>query len=137
MKHLMFTSLLLLTSLFYEQTTTAQSKKSFSNGQYAVKIASAIEEDEVTVEWITDREVNIRFFILERSLDGVTYSMIAMIPAKNRFALTTRYKVNDQETLLQPGMQVHYQLKTVDMNGLHQVSTLVVGKDAEGLISSR
>ena len=135
MKHQLCTLLVVL-NMFTCLVATAQATDPAAMDEGAVKIQSSIADDAVTIEWDTEREVNIRCFILERSLDGTDYTMMAMLTAKNQYALTTHYQVNDPELLL-PGMEVQYRLKIVDMNGLHHVSTLVVEKNGEGLISSR
>ncbi|HUM48270.1 MAG TPA: hypothetical protein PLD84_15170 [Chitinophagales bacterium] len=135
MKHQLCIAIVVL-NLFTCLVATAQATDPAAMDEGAVKIQSAIADDEVTIEWDTEREVNIRCFILERSADGKDFTMMAMLPAKNQYAVITHYQVNDPQ-LLQPGMEVQYRLKIVDMNGLHHVSTLVVEKNGEGLISSR
>ncbi|MEO6169284.1 MAG: hypothetical protein ABIO46_01155, partial [Chitinophagales bacterium] len=134
-KHQLCMVLFVLNSFTYLFATAQATNPAFIN-EGSVKIQSAIVDDDVTIEWDTNREVNIRWFILERSLDGKDFTMLKILPAKNQYAVITHYKVNDP-VLLQPGMEVQYRLKMVDMNGPHHVSTLVVEKNGEGLISSR
>ncbi|MBX7108796.1 MAG: hypothetical protein K1X61_09135 [Chitinophagales bacterium] len=136
MKHQLCLSILLIMAITV-QPSSAQTIKNAITNEAVVKIQTNVTDDEVTIEWDTEREKNIHCFVLERSLDGVNYEMMAMVPAKNRYAVGAHYKVCDRETLLQPGMILYYRLKTIDMNGMHGITTLILEKDGAGLISSR
>ena len=132
-----FCFFLLLISLILYLPAAAQGNKTAITNEVIAKIQSTIHDDEVTIEWDTEREKNIHCFIMERSFDGDDFMMIAMVPAKNRYTVGSHYQVTDSETLLQPGMVVYYRLKTVDMNGVHRITVMVVEKNDDGLISCR
>lgn len=132
----MYFSLLLFCAVTY-QPAAGQGIKTAITNEVVAKIRSTINDDEVTIEWDTEREKNIHCYILERSFDGVDFNMMALVPAKNRYTVASHYKVTDPEIILQPGTIVYYRLKTVDMNGVHRVTMIVVEKNVEGLISSR
>ena len=129
MKHLICVSLLLISALVHQPVIAQESS--------SLKMQSEILNDEVTIEWLSEHEINVRYFLLERSSDGETYTNIAIVPAKNRYPVPAHYKFCDHETQLYPGTSVYYRLKKVDMNGNVVISKLAVEKDGEGLISSR
>jgi len=116
---------------------TAQVSNDYSKWDGVAAIIPEFNNDELSLSWTADKEVNIRWYILERSVNGEDFTVLAMIPARNNYAYKSRYEVDDAEILLQTGMEVRYRLKTVDMNGAQHVSSLVIKKEADGLISSR
>lgn len=136
MKHQFCLSFLFVITIAF-QPSAAQTTKNAVTSAVVARIQSTVTDDEVTIEWDTEREKNIHCFVLERSLDGINYEMMAMVPAKNRYAVGAHYKVSDSEIVLQPGMILYYRLKTVDMNGMHGITTIVLEKNGAGFVSSR
>ncbi len=116
---------------------TAQVSNDYNKFDGVTTIIPEFNNEELSLSWSADKEVNIRWYILERSVNGEEFTMLAMIPARNNYAFESRYEVHDAEILLQTGMEVLYRLKTVDMNGVQHVSSMVIKKEADGLISSR
>ncbi len=136
MKHQFCLSLLFVITMAF-QPSAAQTTKNAVTNEVVARLQSNVTDDEVTIEWDTEREKNIHCFVLERSLDGINYEMMAMVPAKNRYAVGAHYQVIDSQIVLQPGMKLFYRLKTVDMNGMHGITTIVLEKNGAGLVSSR
>ena len=115
----------------------AQVSNDFLNEPGFARIIPDLTDEALSLSWSVDKEVNIRWYILERSVNGEEFTMLALIPAKNQYPLQSVYEVHDDEIALQPGMEVYYHLKTVDMNGASHVSRLTIRKETDGLISSR
>lgn len=136
MKHLIYIPLFILNALVC-CCVSAQESKTASRGLYSMSMESEISGDEVTIEWFSGHEINVRYFILERSFDEENYTTLAFVTAKNRYPAAGRYQFCDGEVQLQPGTQIYYRLRMVDMNGLSLITKLVVEKDGEGLISRR
>lgn len=71
------------------------------------------DDDQVQLKWITAQEENVSHFAIERSSDGLTFSTIARVNAKNS-ALSTQYAYTDKMPL--PGTS-YYRLKMIDLDG--------------------
>ena len=115
----------------------AQGSNDYLHEQGFARIVPDLSDEALSLSWSVDKEVNIRWYILERSVNGEEFTMLALIPAKNQYPLQSVYEVHDDEIVLQPGMEICYHLKTVDMNGASHVSSLTIRKETDGLISSR
>ena len=135
MKYPMYAFILMI-AIFY-QSADAQDAN-FTTGESAfIVLSPQISDDEVTIEWSSAREINVRYFVLERSTDGINYSAVHVEQAKNRYPIITRYKFCDREMQLFPGTTIYYRVKMVNMNGSFSTSKLTVEKDGQGLVSSR
>ena len=136
MKRLMCITLFILNA-WVCCSVCAQESKMASRGLYSMTMQSEISGDEVTIEWFSGHEINVRYFMLERSFDEENYTTLAFVPAKNRYPAASHYQFCDREVQLQQGAPVYYRLRMVDMNGASLFTKMIVEKDSEGLISRR
>lgn len=72
------------------------------------------KDNEVTLNWSTSTEVNNRYFTIERSADGTTWTESARINAAGTTSKTQNYEWSDMEPL--PGTS-YYCLKQTDFDG--------------------
>lgn len=71
---------------------------------------------EITITWTTEKEVNNDFFKLERSINGIDFSTIALLKAKNKSYI---YSVTDGHPLSNYNFSnyVYYRLSQTDTEG--------------------
>lgn len=77
-------------------------------------------DKEVLVSWVTEREIDADYFIVERSKDGRTFEAIQQLSASNNHA-GNNYEYLDQSPLL--GLS-YYRIKAVDFAGETDYSPL-------------
>jgi len=84
----------------------------------------------VKVEWSTEQENNVKYFEVERSINGTNWATLPYrIPATNR-STATRYEATDRDYIV---LQVFYRVKEVDEDGrfvYSQVKTVYADKGA-------
>lgn len=81
--------------------------------------------------WITASEVNNDHFILERSVDGISFKEFEKIPGNGNTSVLSKYNTTDDN----PFHLTYYRLKNVDYDGKHYYSktlALTNGSDANG-----
>ncbi len=77
------------------------------------------------LQWITSMEDNVSHFEVERSVDGVNYSTITNVPAKNLPAGAS-YTYNDLLSGINPADNFYYRLKMVDIDGQFTYSGIIL-----------
>ena len=78
------------------------------------------------VKWSTENEVNVSGFAIEKSLDGINFSPIDFVSAKNS-STHTEYSTTDDKV---KGGTSYYRLKQVDKNGSFKYSSVEVIKNS-------
>lgn len=73
------------------------------------------------ISWVTANEINTGKFILEQSIDNVTYVPVATIKARSN-GTGSSYST----TVMQPSGTAYYRLKMIDIGGAYSYSTIVV-----------
>ncbi|MEO6187699.1 MAG: T9SS type A sorting domain-containing protein, partial [Ginsengibacter sp.] len=87
------------------------------------------------VKWETANEVNVAYFNLQRSGDGINFTNVARLGARNN-GLQNSYVFNDDLSSTKAG-KVFYRLQMVDNDGRFSFSKIVyVTVDADGLLMS-
>jgi predicted outer membrane repeat protein len=76
------------------------------------------------LEWQTSLEIDVDYFALERSDDGVDFTEIGRTTALNR---PSTYQLRD----LRPAALQYYRLRSVDFDGTENVSDLIVVRNGE------
>jgi hypothetical protein len=76
----------------------------------------------VHLQWQTASEKNSSHFVVERTVDGETFTEISKIPAAGHSNQLLRYEANDESPLKGRNF---YRLREVDINGEEQYSKLV------------
>ena len=78
------------------------------------------------VKWSTENEVYVAGFSVEKSLDGINFSQIDFVAAKNN-STRTEYSIMDDKM---KGGTSYYRLKQLDKNGLFKYSSIEVIKNS-------
>ena len=78
------------------------------------------------VQWSTENEVNVAGFSVEKSLDGINFSQIDFVAAKNS-STRTDYSIMDDKL---KGGASYYRLKQLDKNGAFKYSSIEVIKNS-------
>lgn len=83
--------------------------------QFSAKCAG---NTQMTLNWSTATEINNKEFIIEKSLDGVDYTKVGVVPGSGNSTITKYYSFKDEvkeEAVNNPIF--YYRLKQVDFNG--------------------
>lgn len=78
-------------------------------------------ESDVLLKWQTASEKNALLFELERSTDGLNFSMIAKIPASGNSSVPVNYTYTDRNAASGKNV-LYYRLKQLDINGTFSYS---------------
>jgi hypothetical protein len=75
--------------------------------------SASLEKGTVTVNWVTESEVNFSHFVLERSADGKEFKDIATIFAMGTQAMQAAYAYKDKNVISQTNT-VYYRLRLIE-----------------------
>ena len=81
------------------------------------------QNSNVLLNWKTENEVNVSNIELERSSDGVGFTKIVTVPAKNQAA--NDYSYNDNLNNITCNNAMYYRLKQIDIDGNYKYSSVV------------
>ncbi|MCF8255888.1 MAG: hypothetical protein K9J84_15025, partial [Bacteroidia bacterium] len=92
-------------------------------------------EENALLNWTTVSETNNNGFYVERSFDGLNFSVITFVKGAGNSTTTQNYSYTDLG-ILATNTDVYYRLKQVDFDGTSTVShiRLIKGKDIAGKI---
>lgn len=96
-----------------------------------------LNNNDAQLQWQTENEENLRFFEIERSFNGASFTAIQQVAATNN-AQRTSYNATDLNLLNQTGFThiAYYRLKTTDRNGNISYSNIIrLGKNNNGLLT--
>ncbi|MES2647037.1 MAG: T9SS type A sorting domain-containing protein [Bacteroidota bacterium] len=79
------------------------------------------QANKTQLSWVTNNEINVWKFVVERSADGIKFNSISEVPAKNING-THSYIFTDRQTL--SGIS-YYRLKLWDINGKFEYSRTI------------
>jgi SdrD B-like domain/Secretion system C-terminal sorting domain len=79
----------------------------------------------VNLRWKTASEINVSHFIIERSIDGVTFSDAGMVFAAGNSTTDNDYTLSDNITSITSPV-VYYRLRSQDIDGKSQLSEVRV-----------
>ena len=86
----------------------------------------------VSVWWETSQEVNIDYYRVEHSLDGVTFNALGKVAANNTGITTHKYEYIHST----PGYpKNYYRLQTVDLDGSFVYSNIVLVNSTTGTVN--
>lgn len=81
-----------------------------------------LENKKPVINWVSSKEENLNVFVLERSVDGLSYKDAAMIfPNENTSADSKYSYTDDGVSTINKGM-LYYRLRMVDMDGKFKYS---------------
>lgn len=110
--------------LFTDQSTAVISP---SGAPLSVKLVSftgkLAQPNKALLEWVTNEEVNNKYFILERSEDAVNFEPRATIDGKGTSNQVNKYQYSDEINV--SAKVVYYRLKAVDVDGKFSYSAIV------------
>ena len=79
--------------------------------------AATLNKDIVLLDWSTSQEINNKFFTVEKSTDGNSFSFLAKVNGAGNSSVTKKYHLND----LQPADGInYYRLSQTDIDGVRK-----------------
>jgi hypothetical protein len=91
-----------------------------------IEFKGNLSSGSVKLSWTTANEVNMSHYIVERSVNGLTYTQAGQLKALGN-ATTTTYTLTDNVANL-TNATVYYRLKQVDQNGGSKLSNVLTFK---------
>lgn len=76
----------------------------------------------VTLRWSTAKEQDASEFVIERSVDGVTWTAITHVPATGNSTIVVNYEARDAQPATGSNL---YRIKQVDLNGSYIYTRLI------------
>jgi hypothetical protein len=80
----------------------------------------------VALTWIAENEVDTKEFLIERSVDGITFRSVGSRSATGNRNITTTYTGDDNIEALLQSKAVYYRIKAVDIDGKSATSNIVI-----------
>jgi SdrD B-like domain/Secretion system C-terminal sorting domain len=80
----------------------------------------------VALTWIAENEVDTKEFVIERSVDGISFRSVGSKPATGNRNITTTYKGDDNIEALLQSKAVYYRIKALDHDGKSATSNTVI-----------
>lgn len=90
-----------------------------------VSFGGAVWNDEVNIHWVTASEVNVDYFVVERSTNDKEFSPLCKVKAAGNSNVLKYYAHIDQTA----EKQNYYRLVTVDLNGAREYSKTIYVKN--------
>jgi len=110
-------SVLLL--IFIRDYTSAQNAHPVTQGLCNLTSNYEVNDEFIHIEWNTTHEINLRFFLLQRSTDGFNYEAVTTVPATNNYTRPAHYQFDDAVSFSDSVTEISYQLLAIDMDGRH------------------
>jgi hypothetical protein len=88
-----------------------------------VQFAAMLKSDAVVMDWHTTEEVNVAWFVVQRSSDGRHFQNIGSTPSQGRSAAS--YTFTDADAMKQSSRQLYYRLQVFDKDGSSYYSPIV------------
>jgi len=82
---------------------------------------TTLEERNVLADWITETEINSDYFVVQRTLDGITFEDIGVVESAGNTLQTASYALIDEHAYSGTS---YYRLKQVDLDGSFEYSDL-------------
>jgi Secretion system C-terminal sorting domain len=87
-----------------------------------LSFSGSLSGNDVLLKWITSSEQNSSHFIVERSVDGGSYTTIGNVTAAGNSSVQQQYNYTDAD--IATGI-VYYRLKQVDIDGQYKYSPVI------------
>ncbi len=105
-------------------------KKSLTGNALPVELteltATPINNEFISIDWITALEINNAGFFVERSTDGTDWSSLSWIAGHNNSTVQLSYNYPDHSA--KTGITYYYRLKQVDNDGAFAYSDIVTAR---------
>lgn len=82
-----------------------------------IAFEASLNAESVLLTWATASEKNSAYFMVERGLDGRTFTQIGRLEGAGNTSTRTNYHLSDATSTLRLGSVVYYRLQQVDMTG--------------------
>jgi len=82
----------------------------------------SLVDDEVHLDWETASELNNDFFEVQKSLDGVTWFKLGIVPGNGTTSIPQKYSLIDPNPVVGNN---YYRLKQVDFDGAFEFSRII------------
>ncbi|MVN76587.1 hypothetical protein GO988_09655 [Hymenobacter sp. HMF4947] len=95
----------------------------FTIGAYPLPVsltaftAKAVQNRDALVNWTTASELNSAYFVVERSLDGTSFTKVGQVAAQGNSVTNTTYTFTDAGIGTRTSAPVYYRLQQVDLDG--------------------
>lgn len=102
-----------------------------------VSFSATLNDDKANLKWTTASEINLSHFVVEKSLDGVSFTDAGVVFAYGDQSGTFNYSFVDNNINTAKAGMIYYRLRSVDKDGTTELSTLRmirVGKQGEQLV---
>ncbi len=103
--------------------------------QELITFTGALNTTGVKLSWQSAHEVNTSNYVIERSIDGSSFTDIGTVAASGNTTGQTNYSFDDNNARAQQTLVLYYRLKMVDADGEYKYSQIVLVSLAD--ISSR
>jgi len=90
-----------------------------------------ISHKKIKLNWVTGHELDLNYFVIERSTNGKDFSQVAIVFAADNSNITKKYSYNDAIDNSARGI-VYYRLKLIDTKSRFQYSAVRIIKMEEG-----
>lgn len=92
-----------------------------------LEITATLNGTTVVINWLTENELNVAKFIVERSTDNNTFTAVAEKPGNgNSSGVNNLYKANDDITAVITNSVIYYRIRVIDNDGKFVISKTVV-----------
>ncbi len=86
--------------------------------------ATPINNSYINVNWTTNKEIDVDYFVIERSTDNTNFSAITTHDAVGNSIVSQRYDIDDRAVL--PNINYYYRIQTINVDGTSSYSNSVV-----------
>jgi Secretion system C-terminal sorting domain len=87
-----------------------------------LSFSGSLSGNDVLLKWITSSEQNSSHFIVERSVDGISYAAIGNVTAAGNSTVQQQYNYTDANITT---AIIYYRLKQVDIDGQYKYSPVI------------
>lgn len=93
----------------------------FSNGSLPILLnffTANADRSSVVIKWESSMEDNLSYYVLERSVDGITFSSLATVTPTGGIDVISAYEYLDSDPFVG---RSYYRLRSVDLDGFEEV----------------
>ena len=90
-----------------------------------VTFKAALQDQQTKLDWTVLCDQEVDRFIIERSVDGINFSDVGLMPGRPVVNAAESYSSSDDVTSITAG-QIYYRLKTVSRNGKIKLSNIII-----------
>ena len=122
---------------FFTTLNTSTTDACFCSSPLPIELISFdafVNEDNVTLKWVTASENNNSFFEIERSFDGIRFDFVGALESQGNSNTNQYYSLVDENKVVG---EIYYRLKQIDLDGTYTYSDIVaIHNDSENIIAT-